>query len=657
MVSLVALAVMLLPILYSINYYRCFARNLAAAKRSGIPYVIVPVYVFRRFWLITHRLWMPFIQKLPRSWTKSWIDFIVPEWSWTHLYEPFERIGSDIFITVAPGANMVWVADPSAISQITTRRNDFPKPIHMYSSISIFGDNVVSTEGAIWRHHRKITSPPFTEKNNALVWTESLHQAQSMLKGWVGNGEAKSVDTIAKDTMRLSLHVISRAGFGVRLLWPGVETPGEDKAEESVGDKGHKMTYTEALGTFLHKLLWVMLMPRWLLKNSPFKTHKIAYQSYIEWGQYMNELYVAKKAEILRGEEKEGMDILGALVNGAGITSDSKDANSSAGSPATTKKQLLSDEEILGNAFVFILAGHETTANSIHFSMLFLALHRHSQVRLQEDLDSIFDSKPISEWDYERDLPKLFAGMVGAVLNEELRLVPPVINIPKSTLAGQPQPLTFNGRQVVIPSGTLINLDAVAVHRNPKYWPSISVDGSNDLKEFKPERWFIGAKSSSNGAPPPKTVNGALTENSYANNTDSEGEDSNLGVSAGADTASSMYHPVRGAYIPFSEGYRACLGRRFAQVEVLAVLAVIFREYTVELAVDEFASDEEVAKMSIGGEERGAVWDKAASRARRLMTKGMGSIITLQMREGQVPLRFVKRGEERFPVEEIKIRE
>jgi len=35
-------------------------------------------------------------------------------------------------------------------------------------------------------------------------------------------------------------------------------------------------------------------------------------------------------------------------------------------------------------------------------------------------------------------------------------------------------------------------------------------------------------------------------------------------------------------------------------------------------------------------------------RAKWLMSEGMGTIITLQMRAGHVPLRFVKRGNERF---------
>src|SRR5205823_98519 len=49
----------------------------------------------------------------------------------------------------------------------------------------------------------------------------------------------------------------------------------------------------------------------------------------------------------------------GALVRGSGITE-----SNGATSKLKIGGQLLSDDEILGNAFVFILAGHETTANS-----------------------------------------------------------------------------------------------------------------------------------------------------------------------------------------------------------------------------------------------------------------------------------------------------
>ena len=185
-------------------------------------------------------------------------------------------------MTVAPGGIVVWVADASAINQIATRRNDFPKPIKMYGSIDLFGKNVVTTEGQVWRRHRKITSPPFTEKNNHMVWAESIHQAQAMLKSWLGDSRdgTKTATKVADDTMRLSLHVISRAGFGVRLLWPGIE----DGASPELADEdakvpdgvatscvgvgtGHTLSYTDALGSLLHNIVVVLLMPRFLLSR------------------------------------------------------------------------------------------------------------------------------------------------------------------------------------------------------------------------------------------------------------------------------------------------------------------------------------------------------------------------------------------------------
>lgn len=344
----------------------------------------------------------------------------------------------------------------------------------------------------------------------------------------------------------------------------------------------------------------------------------------------MQDMVNQKRAQVQSGHDSDTkMDLLGALVKAQ--QSDDKSSG-----------PILTESEILGNSFVFILAGHETAANSIHFSILYLALKQASQRHLQEDLDSIFQGRPCSEWDYDLDLPKLFGGMTGAVMNEELRLVAPVVCIPKMTME-QPQVLSIDGKKCTVPAWTYVNLDAAGVHRNPNHWPNgppsdksnpahRSSNLDNDLEEFKPERWLVDGKALQHGSMPSDDQKTADTDD--------------LGVNTAADTAASLYRPVKGSYIPFSEGYRACIGRRFAQVEILAVLAVIFSQYSVELAVDEWASDEEVAKMSKA--ERKVVWNKAAKRAQWLMQEGMGAIITLQMRAGHVPVRLVRKGEERF---------
>ena len=234
-------------------------------------------------------------------------SFADPGFHWRERYGSYKHFNSDIFLMVSPGANHLYVADADVISQIVARRNDFPKPTEIYKSLDIFGKNVVTTEGSIWRHHRKITSPPFTEKNNHLVWTESLYQAQSMLTGWTGRdgNKERTIWTVADDAMRLSLHVISRAGFGVRLEWPHEE---KGNAE---APPGHTLTYQQALGALLDNILWVVIAPRWFLKYSPLQVHKQSYEALVEWTKYMNEMHVSKRVEVSKGETTEGLDLMG----------------------------------------------------------------------------------------------------------------------------------------------------------------------------------------------------------------------------------------------------------------------------------------------------------------------------------------------------------
>lgn len=85
-----------------------------------------------------------------------------------------------------------------------------------------------------------------------------------MVKSWLGAGkkESPTIKTVADDAMRLSLHIISRAGFGVHLDWPGQNTDNAAHAEKL--ENGHTMSYTDALQTLLHLILFVLALPTFL---------------------------------------------------------------------------------------------------------------------------------------------------------------------------------------------------------------------------------------------------------------------------------------------------------------------------------------------------------------------------------------------------------
>jgi cytochrome P450 len=155
----------------------------------------------------------------------------------------------------------------------------------------------------------------------------------------------------------------------------------------------------------------------------------------------------------------------------------------------------------------------------------------------------------------------------------------------------------------------------VSTHRNPKHWPHqpSSFHAGNDLDEFKPERWFPSC---------------------------SEVLHRDSGVELGTDqeegSPDMFFAPQKGAFILYSIGQRECIGKRFAQIEMLAVLAVVFQDWSVEMVVDgEEALDDDLWKEA---------WNKTREIARGHLKCGMEHYMTMQLRKGLVPLKIVKRG-------------
>ncbi|KAI9838715.1 MAG: hypothetical protein M1838_004545 [Thelocarpon superellum] len=202
--------------------------------------------------------------------------------------------------------------------------------------------------------------------------------------------------------------------------------------------------------------------------------------------------------------------------------------------------------------------------------------------------------------------------MLGAVIYEQLRVYSPVINFPKHVATGD-QVVMRDGQQIKIPNGTFIHLSNYTIHRDPRYYPhqpSSRTGASHDLQDFVPQRWLLPESH------PDKA-------------------------------RSRLYTPPPGAFIPFSDGQRACLGRRFAMVELTAALAAIFQHYSVELAVDQWASDEEVASLSPA--ERRALHQRAIDSAYEKLDDGWDVVVTTKLKKGsEIPIRFVRRGMERF---------
>ncbi|PPQ66862.1 hypothetical protein CVT24_008570 [Panaeolus cyanescens] len=183
----------------------------------------------------------------------------------------------------------------------------------------------------------------------------------------------------------------------------------------------------------------------------------------------------------------------------------------------------------------------QTTSHTMAFALGLLALYPDEQEKLLQHTKSVLSDGRAPTYG---DLNSLTYAL--AVFYETLRLYPPVSiesrashhawlttnvrkvgAIPKTTTEDTSVNITNaegQVKRVPLPKGTYIDIHIAAIHKNPRYW--------SDPKTFKPARFL---------------------EPNWP----------------------------RDAFLPFSAGSRACLGRRFAEIEAIAALTLFVLKYKI----------------------------------------------------------------------------
>lgn len=166
----------------------------------------------------------------------------------------------------------------------------------------------------------------------------------------------------------------------------------------------------------------------------------------------------------------------------------------------------------------FTLQGHETTALAISSTLLMLAMHQDVQEKVIDEMRNLFDTK---DEDVSTELltELIYLEMV---IKENLRLLPIL------TFMGRLAEKDIQLNSIKIPAGSNIIINMFKVHRNPLYW-------GDDAHLFNPERFA------------PEKI--------------------------------TKIHPY--AFIPFANGPRICIGKRYAMNNIKIVLCHFLRNFKV----------------------------------------------------------------------------
>lgn len=198
---------------------------------------------------------------------------------------------------------------------------------------------------------------------------------------------------------------------------------------------------------------------------------------------------------------------------------------------AQGRPKYLTEEELWGNLFAFNLAGFETTASALSFALPWIAAYPEVQQWMMEELDKFYTQ----DSDYSETFPKLVRCL--AWMHEVMRLASPAALLARTPTSPQTLPIiTSRGTsEVLVRPGVQVGWHMYGIHLSPRW--------GSDALEFNPRRFIV----------------------------------------KDTDGIESLEVPDGVLFYPWTDGPRICPGKKFSQVEFVAMVANILSKYRVEV--------------------------------------------------------------------------
>lgn len=333
--------------------------------------------------------------------------------------------------------NMPFVPYPVAVSGdpylcrevLLDRTSVKSKGIHAFRLIHDFGDDILTSEGAYWKHSRKNIAPAFSNNHikrmNEVVARETKILMRK-LDTVAENGESFDV---GEEFIHLTLSIICEAAF------------------EYPMSQEEKDMFLEELDIALGEVKAGRMPLRWKLGFLIPAVRR---------GRLAGKKLVAFGTKILESYRKLDSPVKGTVVD-----------------QIANNDQYKSDKERASDILMMLIGGHDTTAYTLAWTLLELAKHQEEQIILQKDLRSRMEKDRTDSTALSYVMKESFRLRTVAPLGS-IRRISRDILVKKSDVNG----LDHN---IVIKKGTVVMNSQMLMNRNPYYY--------EDPEDFKPSRW------------------------------------------------------------------------------------------------------------------------------------------------------------------------
>ncbi len=312
--------------------------------------------------------------------------------------------------------------------------------IVMQRARTVLGDGLLTSEEPLHMRQRRLAQPAFHRRRIAAYGEVIGSYAEKMTSRW----QSGSTVDLHSEMLELALVIVGKCLFDV-------DVQADVKKVEA------------AVNAFMG------FMPIALLPFSEqIQKLPLPMMRRIRKGQQELDGLIYRMIRERRQSPGDRGDLLSMLLESVDTEADTEGGTGTAGNTMT-------DQQVHDECTTVLLAGHETTANALSFSLWLLAQHPEIQQRLHEESASVLgEGMPAAE-----HYPRLrYAEMVFA---EAMRLYPPVW-VTARTCA-----LPYEIAGYPIEPGAILLAPQFCVHRDPRFYP--------DPLAFDPERFSESGKA------------------------------------------------------------------------------------------------------------------------------------------------------------------
>ncbi|MFC6906603.1 cytochrome P450 [Halalkalicoccus tibetensis] len=350
----------------------------------------------------------------------------------------FEEI---VAVPIPGRAPLVIVTDPDLIHDALARPGAFSRVPAREPSALIAEQGLVQSEGALWRQQRSIMGPAFRGKQVTAYANTVGETVDGLVDEWHAADDPEARD-LHEEMTSLTIRVASEILLG--------EDIGRENAEQFhdwMRIAGAELEFSPT-----------SVRPSWLPQRTSPEFRRAA-EGIRELSDRIIEQRRASLADA--GDEREGppRDMLALLLR----AEDDPDVT-------------YSENQIRDEVATFLIAGHETTALSLTYTLALLARHPSMRERVREEADAVLgDERPRYEHVGELEY-------AGHVYREALRLYPPAWAVFRQAS----RKVRLGDYRVE--EGSAVILPQWSVHRDERYF-----DAPN---RFDPGRWERRSPSS-----------------------------------------------------------------------------------------------------------------------------------------------------------------